>query len=311
MLTLTRFQRRSRAAAARPASARRRPDEEAQPGPADHGLPAAVAACRDRRLSGGLPGQAARRHQERLAAAPGGGQGCRRTTRPIPAPHAGDRAARPRRARNGNAPAGSGTGPLTDDRDLREISARLPVAGAGGDRCVDERDRGAVGSSAPIIRNPSACQQRARALCRVVANPCTLVGVAGFEPATPASRTLCSTRLSYTPIAWRSYSGAGAGEASLEPRGGGRSVGAGDAEIEQVEQRLLGARVGEPGEALPRALAIGLGARDRGLDRAVAVEQRPARGRGRRAAARAPRACAARRRARPRCRGRRRAAPAA
>jgi hypothetical protein len=29
-----------------------------------------------------------------------------------------------------------------------------------------------------------------------------LVGVAGFEPATPSSRTRCSTRLSHTPINW-------------------------------------------------------------------------------------------------------------
>ena len=28
----------------------------------------------------------------------------------------------------------------------------------------------------------------------------SLVGVAGFEPATPSSRTRCSTRLSHTPI---------------------------------------------------------------------------------------------------------------
>ena len=34
-----------------------------------------------------------------------------------------------------------------------------------------------------------------------------LVGVAGFEPATPSSRTRCSTRLSHTPIDWwRAYS---------------------------------------------------------------------------------------------------------
>ena len=34
-----------------------------------------------------------------------------------------------------------------------------------------------------------------------------LVGVAGFEPATPSSRTRCSTRLSHTPINWwRAYS---------------------------------------------------------------------------------------------------------
>ena len=32
-----------------------------------------------------------------------------------------------------------------------------------------------------------------------------MVGVAGFEPATPASRTRCSTRLSYTPTRRRAY----------------------------------------------------------------------------------------------------------
>ncbi len=31
--------------------------------------------------------------------------------------------------------------------------------------------------------------------------PLRLVGVRGFEPPTPASRTQCSTRLSYTPMA--------------------------------------------------------------------------------------------------------------
>jgi hypothetical protein len=34
-----------------------------------------------------------------------------------------------------------------------------------------------------------------------------LIGVRGFEPPAPASRTQCSTRLSYTPAAGR-YSGA-------------------------------------------------------------------------------------------------------
>jgi hypothetical protein len=35
------------------------------------------------------------------------------------------------------------------------------------------------------------------------ANPLKpMVGVAGFEPATPSSRTRCSTRLSHTPINW-------------------------------------------------------------------------------------------------------------
>ena len=32
-----------------------------------------------------------------------------------------------------------------------------------------------------------------------------MVGVAGFEPATPTSRTWCATRLRYTPTEGRSY----------------------------------------------------------------------------------------------------------
>src|SRR3954462_3931118 len=32
-----------------------------------------------------------------------------------------------------------------------------------------------------------------------------VVGVAGFEPATPSSRTRCATRLRYTPTECRSY----------------------------------------------------------------------------------------------------------
>ncbi len=38
-----------------------------------------------------------------------------------------------------------------------------------------------------------------------------LVGVRGFEPPAPASRTQCSTRLSYTPAVARGYSEAPAG----------------------------------------------------------------------------------------------------
>src|SRR5215475_3309425 len=34
-----------------------------------------------------------------------------------------------------------------------------------------------------------------------------MVGVAGFEPATPSSRTRCATRLRYTPTGGRSYNG--------------------------------------------------------------------------------------------------------
>jgi hypothetical protein len=42
-----------------------------------------------------------------------------------------------------------------------------------------------------------------------------MVGVAGFEPATPASRTRCSTRLSHTPTWEGAYKGA-----SGAPQGG-------------------------------------------------------------------------------------------
>jgi hypothetical protein len=38
-----------------------------------------------------------------------------------------------------------------------------------------------------------------------------VVGVAGFEPATPTSRTWCATRLRYTPTEGRTYSRATAG----------------------------------------------------------------------------------------------------
>ena len=68
-----------------------------------------------------------------------------------------------------------------------------------------------------------------------------LVGVAGFEPATPASRTLCSTRLSYTPIAGRCYRA----RSALRASPAWRSIGTPGAEIEQVEHGLLGARIGE------------------------------------------------------------------
>ncbi len=34
-----------------------------------------------------------------------------------------------------------------------------------------------------------------------------MVGVAGFEPATPSSRTKCATKLRHTPINRRYYTG--------------------------------------------------------------------------------------------------------
>lgn len=43
-----------------------------------------------------------------------------------------------------------------------------------------------------------------------------MVGVAGFEPATPASRTRCSTRLSHTPTWRRAYRGASAAPQAVQ-----------------------------------------------------------------------------------------------
>src|SRR5262245_21640732 len=46
-----------------------------------------------------------------------------------------------------------------------------------------------------------------------------MVGVAGFEPATPSSRTRCATRLRYTPTGGRSYNGVLPGpQAQVFPR---------------------------------------------------------------------------------------------
>ena len=44
-----------------------------------------------------------------------------------------------------------------------------------------------------------------RYLWKISAVGVELVGVAGFEPATPTSRTWCATRLRYTPTGGRSY----------------------------------------------------------------------------------------------------------
>lgn len=100
-----------------------------------------------------------------------------------------------------------------------------------------------------------------------------LVGVAGFEPATPSSRTRCSTRLSHTPINWwPAYSQRGAGaqqhpadktwkfDAAMS-RGGAAIVGSGprllrEAETRTRRQRRIGAspsgKAAVFGTAIPR-----------------------------------------------------------
>ena len=58
---------------------------------------------------------------------------------------------------------------------------------------------------ADIVSTASISVEAARALARLHAmiSGDQLVGVAGFEPATPSSRTRCATRLRYTPKACR------------------------------------------------------------------------------------------------------------
>jgi hypothetical protein len=48
-------------------------------------------------------------------------------------------------------------------------------------------------------KRDSARTRSCRAICRGAIFWIVLVGVAGFEPATPSSRTRCATRLRYTP----------------------------------------------------------------------------------------------------------------
>jgi Sugar-transfer associated ATP-grasp len=71
---------------------------------------------------------------------------------------------------------------------------RLSCEGAGRGRRVDGKPRGAVGAAPRSCRNPSARQERARAWFYVVSNRRCVVGVARFELATPASRTLGYTK---------------------------------------------------------------------------------------------------------------------
>lgn len=67
-----------------------------------------------------------------------------------------------------------------------------------------------------------------------------MVGVAGFEPATPSSRTRCSTRLSHTPINWwpaYSQRRPGAQQASRRP---GRFIDGGAAAVARPVERARG-----------------------------------------------------------------------
>ena len=155
---------RLRAPAGEPAAAGPRRDQEAQPGPADHRRAAAVAAGRDRRLSGVLARQAAGLHQERLAARQGEGRAARRTSRPTRVRHA---LATELRARG--VPEWECAGWLGHSTPYRttEIYARfrpdyLSQARAAIDAWVKEI--GALLAAGPrSCRNPSACQLRARA----------------------------------------------------------------------------------------------------------------------------------------------------
>src|SRR5690242_7364718 len=74
------------------------------------------------------------------------------------------------------------------------------------------------------------------------ASACTsgiLVGVRGFEPPAPASRTQCSTRLSYTPAkAAHIALGTIGGKARLQPLGLGAGTGT---QLRQPPQNSLGA----------------------------------------------------------------------
>jgi hypothetical protein len=77
----------------------------------------------------------------------------------------------------------------------------------------------------PTLSSLSQCRHELTSLCQICASEALLVflrrfgkftkrlnslanlmvGVAGFEPATPTSRTWCATRLRYTPTGGRSY----------------------------------------------------------------------------------------------------------
>ena len=60
---------------------------------------------------------------------------------------------------------------------------------------VREREANRTGFSGVVVHISVRGPSQRKAKCLVL-----LVGVAGFEPATPSSRTMCATRLRYTPI---------------------------------------------------------------------------------------------------------------
>ncbi len=97
--------------------------------------------------------------------------------------------------------------------------------GLRAERTRDARSAFAPHLNVPSLSSPPQCRQSATSLCQNCASEAffvflrrfgkftkplsglvnLMVGVAGFEPATPTSRTWCATRLRYTPTDGRSY----------------------------------------------------------------------------------------------------------
>src|SRR5262245_28423215 len=73
----------------------------------------------------------------------------------------------------------------------------VPCGGAAGVTPARARGR-ATAATAPILR--SALRTRIPRLA--AAESCEMVGVTGFEPATPASRTQCSSQAELHPVQW-------------------------------------------------------------------------------------------------------------
>ena len=106
--------------------------------------------------------------------------------------------------------------------------ARRPHPRRRGTEAIPTADVGGGDPKAP--RAGGASDRVTGSFANIRDDPENLVGVRGFEPPAPASRTQCSTRLSYTP-----WSGAAAGAAMAaararkrypRARGGARGVGA-------------------------------------------------------------------------------------
>ena len=78
----------------------------------------------------------------------------------------------------------------------RRFAAPLPFAG----RAYDNVDNDAYRNQKEEFAHAMAADvRRGSRRAAIIPGPRMLVGVTGFEPATPRSRTVCSTRLSYTP----------------------------------------------------------------------------------------------------------------